>query len=57
MTEKGNNSSYYIQTTSQNSFLEQRGKTNDRMNINNRHLAEQNPVLFVSRADERFGEL
>lgn len=57
MTEKGNNSSYYIQTASQNSFLEQRGKTNDMMNINNRHLAEQNPVLFVSRINERFGEL
>lgn len=57
MTEKGNNSSYYIQTASQNGFLEQRGKTNDMININNRHLAERNPVLSVSRCNERFVEL
>lgn len=57
MTEKGNNSSYYIQTASQNGFLEPRGKTNDMININNRHLAERNPVLSVSRCNERFVEL
>lgn len=57
MTERGNNSSYYIQTASQNSFLEQRGKTNDTISINKRHLAERNPVLSVSRSNERFVEL